>query len=343
MKKNYLFFVLIMLVFHPAFSTVWRVNNITGVNCNFTTISAAQSSASVLAGDTIYLEPSAGTYGDITFTKKLTIIGNGYFLAQNPQTQADINTSQLGSIIYNTGSSGSKIIGCQIAYITINTSEIVIERNYFQTTDGYNIRFSSNNISHFIIRNNYFINNYSTYSNGRCISSNSTGINDVSIYNNYIYQQGTPSYAYAIELNNGTSVKINNNIIDGAVSINNVSFENNILISGTFSYTNGIVNNNICNSTQFSIVNGLNNQLNVTMSNVFKGATGNSTDGQWQLKVGSPAIGAGVDSVDCGMFGGTFPYILSGLPGIPTIYQNDQTIDYQNQKINVNISVKSHN
>ena len=29
-----------------------------------------------------------------------------------------------------------------------------------------------------------------------------------------------------------------------------------------------------------------------------------STDGQYQLKNGSPAKGAGLDGVDCGMFGG---------------------------------------
>jgi hypothetical protein len=340
MKKQILILLIASMIAHPAFSTVWRVNNITGVNCNFTSITAAQSSASVLAGDTLYLEPSAGTYGDITFTKKLTVIGNGYFLSQNPQTQADFNTSQLGSITYNTGSSGSKIIGCQIARITINTSELLIERNYIINDDYNSISFSTNNISHFIIRNNYIVNSYNSYSTIYCIYSNYSGVNDLQIYNNYIYNA---TNRHAIYLTNGTSVDIHNNIINGNVNVNNTTFENNILISGTFTYNNGIVNNNICNSTQFSTVNGTNNQLNVTMSNVFEGATGNSTDGQWQLKVSSPADSAGVGGIDCGMFGGTFPYILSGLPGIPSIYQNDQTIDYQNQKINVTISVKSHN
>lgn len=339
MKKQTLTFIITMLIAQSAMSAVWRVNNITGVDADFTTISAAQSSSSVLAGDTIYLEPSAGTYGDITFTKKLTIIGNGYFLSENPQTQADINTSELGTITYNTGSSGSKIIGCQISYISINISEIVVERNYFFTSSGDNIRFNSSNISHFIIRNNYFVNTYCSYSTARCIYSSSSGVNDLQIYNNYFSRNCNE----AIYLTNGTSVEIFNNIIDGNIFINNANFENNILISGTFTYTNGFVNNNICNSTQFSTVNGTNNQLNIIMDSVFVGATGNSTDGQWQLKVNSPALGAGVGGIDCGMFGGVFPYILSGLPGVPAIYQNDQTIDYQNQKINVTISIKSHN
>lgn len=328
-----------ILTINSLNASIWRVNNITGVDADFTSITAAHSSSSVLAGDTIYLEPSAGTYGDITFTKKLVVIGNGYFLAENPQTQADINTSKLGSINYNAGSSGSKIIGCQISVLTINVSEIVIERNFFYSDGGYSIKFNTINISQFIIRNNYFSNYDSYYASDCCIYSNISGVNDLKIYNNYIVNYDDD----AIFLNNSTSVEFYNNVIQGDIHINNTNFQNNILISGTFSYTNGIVNNNICNSTQFSTVNGTNNQLNVDMSTVFVGATGNSTDGQWQLKTGSPAIGAGVGSIDCGMFGGTFPYILSGLPAVPAIYENTQTIDYQNQEINVNISVKSHN
>ena len=55
------------------------------------------------------------------------------------------------------------------------------------------------------------------------------------------------------------------------------------------------------------------------MDDVFLGPEGNSTDGQWQLAQGSPAIGAGISGEDAGMFGGDAPYVLSGIPGIPRI------------------------
>ncbi|MFC2138715.1 hypothetical protein ACFLTE_11120, partial [Bacteroidota bacterium] len=58
--------------------------------------------------------------------------------------------------------------------------------------------------------------------------------------------------------------------------------------------------------------------LGVDMATVFEG-TG-STDAQWQLKAGSPALGYGTDDADCGMFGGIDPYVLSGIPPIPAIY-----------------------
>ena len=46
-----------------------------------------------------------------------------------------------------------------------------------------------------------------------------------------------------------------------------------------------------------------------------------SNDGRYALKPGSPAIGAGAGGIDCGMFGGTNPYKLSGMPRIPAFYK----------------------
>jgi hypothetical protein len=43
-----------------------------------------------------------------------------------------------------------------------------------------------------------------------------------------------------------------------------------------------------------------------------------SADAKYQLKTGSPAIGA-CNGADCGAFAGTTPYILSGLPPRPRI------------------------
>ena len=53
----------------------------------------------------------------------------------------------------------------------------------------------------------------------------------------------------------------------------------------------------------------------------FAGNQGYSTDERWQLKSGGLASGAGENGIDCGMFGGSAPYILSGLPPVPRIYE----------------------
>ena len=76
------------------------------------------------------------------------------------------------------------------------------------------------------------------------------------------------------------------------------------------------------------------------MNTVFAG-TG-STDGQWQLASGSPAIGTGTNGTDIGMFGGDDPYVLSGLPQIPAIYKFLGS-SVGSQSIDVEVKIKSHN
>jgi hypothetical protein len=46
---------------------------------------------------------------------------------------------------------------------------------------------------------------------------------------------------------------------------------------------------------------------------------GQVAESVWRLKPGSPAIGAGLNGVDMGMFGGARPYVLSGVPSLPRI------------------------
>jgi hypothetical protein len=55
----------------------------------------------------------------------------------------------------------------------------------------------------------------------------------------------------------------------------------------------------------------------------YNNALGLSTDGKWELRAGSPALVAGSAGVDCGAFGGPVPYILSGIPDLPHIYEAD--------------------
>ncbi|MCK5665308.1 MAG: hypothetical protein KAI17_17595, partial [Thiotrichaceae bacterium] len=96
--------------------------------------------------------------------------------------------------------------------------------------------------------------------------------------------------------------------------------------------------NNITNEAQFGADNG--NQTWVDMDDVFVGATDNSTDGQWKLKSASPAIGTDTESGDCGMFGGTSPYTLSGIPSIPAVYHFYSTSAASNE-VGLRIQIKA--
>ena len=155
------------------------------------------------------------------------------------------------------------------------------------------------------------------------------------ISNNFISAPAT-----AIRSSSLASAIVRNNVIKGDVTIFNSEFKNNTLTSGTYTATSSVTTNNIGDATQFGTADG--NQENVTMTTVFDG-TG-STDGQWQLAVSSPAIGAGIGGIDVGMYGGTDPYVLSGIPHIPNIYQFDgPTTGSTTAGLPITLKVKSNN
>ncbi|MBS1562777.1 MAG: hypothetical protein JST39_00255, partial [Bacteroidetes bacterium] len=98
----------------------WRINNNAGVTADFTTFYDAMQSASVASGDTIHLESSASDYytGGVTITKRIVVIGLGYFIdpadvsfPANPGLQAAAKASVLQGVTMGEGSQGSKFLG----------------------------------------------------------------------------------------------------------------------------------------------------------------------------------------------------------------------------------------
>ncbi len=70
-----------------------------------------------------------------------------------------------------------------------------------------------------------------------------------------------------------------------------------------------------------------------------------SADARFQLKAGSPALTVGAGSTPIGMFTGSYPYKLSGLPSIPSIYQlsSPQGNNPPGSTIQINLSTKGNN
>jgi hypothetical protein len=320
--KNKMFILLSVLFtvafLQSSFAAKWRVNN-SGVAADFTTIQAAHDATSVLAGDTIYLESSSTLYGGLTSTKKLIIIGPGFFLGENDSTQANVAPAMIGLCYLNAGSEGSVYMG-----ITFTSQLFVSAGNVlFKRVSAGNV-YLQNNASNVMITGCYI---YSLYAYD--------GSQNIIVTNN-IFSSVQP-YGYAINMNPGSSGTITNNILMTNMIVFDCIFRNNIATgSGSpynlFSSTNSTVQNNIGAETQFPAGNG--NQQNVSMNTVFSG-TG-STDGQWRLKSGSPALGAGYLGVDCGAYGGSTPYVLSGMPNIPAIWLLDVN------GLNVTVKAKSH-
>lgn len=297
---------------------VWRINNTPGVTADFTNCQSALSSASVADGDTLHIEGSSTNYAGFTLNKRLVIIGTGYFISganSNSGLQANIYSSNFGTagILFDSTSSGSTLIG-------LDNFQFLVGGNLGSATD--NITLTRCNV--------YNITQYYGYTAGTIMSGwkinkchLQAGIN-LSAQVQQNWEVTNNIFISSITMNNTGNLNnlIRNNVFRGGIDLYSAYFTNNTITGTTFTTVNVTIKNNISSGTNLPAGNGnLNSQPDAT---VFQGLTGNSTDGQWRLKAGSPAIGAGetIASItpDIGAFGTADPYVLSGIPAIPTIY-----------------------
>lgn len=333
-----------------AFAKIWRVNNNAGIQADFTTLQAAHNGAA--AGDTLYLEGSTTDYGGLTCTKKLSIIGPGYYLTENNIANINSGSAKVSAIQMNAGAQGSEIMGLDFNgnQLTLNTSDIIVKRNKFNFSNGNNTPAEILYNTGVVYLGNGNANNIFIIQNfGLQIVGQSYPNSGILIMNNLVAYHSSYGENYSgtcLILHQGTNAIVQNNIfLRGTVTAYTANFTNNIMVNGFFEKRNNLTANNIGNGTQFGTADG--NQSNVNMSTVFEG-TG-SPDARWMLKAGSPAKGAGFGSTaanpaDAGMFWGTTAYKISGLPGLPVIYFIQvQPVGSNSDPIDVTVKVKSTN
>ncbi|MBX2895710.1 MAG: gliding motility-associated C-terminal domain-containing protein [Cyclobacteriaceae bacterium] len=316
-------YVLILLTLtNTVFGKIWIVDSNPGsASKDFTNLQEAHDGASI--GDTLYLIGSGVSYitTKVTINKRLIIIGPGYFL-NNPETQVSLAAAFLRlttdpcnvGVEFAAGSEGSAMMGItHLGSVVISTNNIMIKRNHFANNGsscGSHNRITISGSAIQIVQS-YFDRNFNLT---RHILLN-PGNNNIRINNNF-FIPGTGSIRAITAF--GSSLEFANNIFDFQIELENALVQNNILFSVTSQILNNcVVRNNVSvGSNNLPSENG--NILNVLPANIFVG-TG-TLDGQWKLKDGSPAIGSGYNGTDMGMFGGAEPYVLSGIPPIPTIY-----------------------
>ena len=345
--KKYLLLLIssFVIVINNASAKIWRINN-TGVPADFTNPQSANNSASVLNGDTLHLEASGASYGSITLNKQLIIIGNGYLLGTlganaNPDLQANPATSLLVTVLFNTGSNGSVLEGCTLSStltVTNSAANIIIRRNRLA------------NVTLGLCSNVQVLQNYIDNTTNASINWDGNAATNLQINNNVI--------ANAINLGSTCNGDFMNNIFSAAASfgvhqLTGFRVWNNICANNcTVTLSSCDSRNNIGSNAQFGTLNG--NQSSVTMSTVFEDFTnvsaGFSEDSRWQLKTGSPAIGAAWDGVstsgDCGIFGSSATgsaYVLSGISNVPSIYKLSAPATVTTNTLNITISTRTNN
>jgi hypothetical protein len=353
MKKTQLLFIAAMIaaIFFSqhASAKIWRVNNqsnydgstLWGDNFGgtpaypvFKQINQAVAFGIVNNGDTIHVEGSTVLYDAATITKRLVIIGPGYFPTENPKTSENAMESRIGRIGFNAGSQDSQLIGLDVVsggntadrFVYINVSGITVKRCRIE--GGIEFGFPLTDIT---ILENFFPN---TASNPFATNGNSGFVPPTNvIFNNNICQKtllwGSPGI-------NPTTfwpiLQCNNNVFDGPdnlatpnLAFSAGEFKNNILMPTNaivnIAASPGVIAYNIGTlSTQFGTAD--NNLVVPAITSLF--ITGGSTDGAYQIAGGSQANNNGSDGTDRGAFGGaavTSRYTLSGLAATPVVYK----------------------
>ncbi|HRG83471.1 MAG TPA: hypothetical protein PLO99_13225, partial [Chitinophagaceae bacterium] len=283
-------------------------------------------------------------------SKQLVIIGNGYFLTGaggNNGLQATITESSIGDFRFASGSAGTKLIG------------LVLQNNSFAAGYNGNVNITFEKCRFTGIAPVNFENRAETFSNitiRKCFFSTTANIwqAGTATLNNFTIENSI--FTSSISLPNGAGTLnfvFRNNHITGVASLSNAYVANSVFASASQNtFTSCNVKNNLFVVNQAGVTTGPlstngNNLVSQTLTSIIVN-TG-SDDGKYQLAAGSPAIGGGVDisgtKPDCGAFGGTDPYKLSGIPGIPTIYALTvpASIPLATPTMNVTISTRNNN
>jgi hypothetical protein len=381
MKKLFAIVLAISVFQTYSFATIRRVgffgSPIAGTD--YSTFLAAYTAAA--NGDTVLVFPGIPAITQ-TFTKKLIVIGPGSWLDAtttpkgNASLQAFPGTVSINSIILNSGSEGSVIMGLENGTIYVGTaSNITIRRNReIQVYIAYTSPAAA--VSNIQIIENYRLNISNYYANG-------SSVTNMNISNNFINNFATA----ALNIYSGN---ISNNVWandatltaaanGGASTLSNTTnielgggaylFQNNLLVS----YTNASLASNY---NYFSFLNGSNTVFNYNLAlqtgtggsqawgagtgniitpianaaNIFDGfpAIGSfSADARYKLKAGSPATVANRpgSTVDAGMFAGNSPYKLGMVPNIPSVYllSSPQGNNPPGNTIQINVSTRGNN
>jgi hypothetical protein len=284
----------------------------------------------------------------VTIIKKLIIIGPGYFLNENPDTQTNVASAFLNNtavgvceeLEFAAGSEGSVLMGVEIiGRLVVSANNILIKRNHIRQEGGCNLTMATINGSNILFVQNFIDGNLNAAIPLVQVSAGKSGI---SIGNNYFFHScaGCGGGVLALSSPLTSSLDVYNNIFYGGISVAIGTVQNNLFLTGnTLSFGSSLVRNNLAGAGIF-LPAGNNNISNSSIGFLGSG----STDGKFKLQPGSPAIGTGVNGEDRGIFGGPEPYVLSGIPPIPTIYSlTAPAVGEKNTGLPIQIKVKSNN
>lgn len=336
MKKALVFCLFVTLFFsHSVEAKILRVAYsgpaVAGVD--YPNVQAAVNAAAV--DDTIQLYQNAAV-GSATVNKRLVFLGFGYSLGVNAGLQAVTNAPNTVTLIFVSGSQGSKAQGVYgDFYLAMN--DITISRCVGDVKLAYN----PNSGSQAAISNATFISSYLN------IYGYYGQVSNVLVSNSILANNDLPNVAGLFS---------NNIIFGGSNRFGSCVIKNNIFATTSFcvSGTSAVFQNNLFASSNNcgTAITGSNNLFNINMTNVFVNWNNGSfgSESNLALKAGSPALSFGIDGnnnpTDAGIYGGEagLVYKPSGIPAIPAIYQlTSPGLNANTNPYTITVSVRSNN
>ena len=339
MKKILAFAVLFIALANNIQAAIKRIGYwgtpVTGIDY----ATPALAVAACANGDSIYVYGSnAGVAWELNLTKRLVIIGSGYFYASytglnyNAELQnypsasyavVDLSDGSTGSIItgitgrvFANGSHVNSINNIRISNCNwTGTGASIILKDGI-TYDGWEISkcYASSGMN--FDNPNSKLTNFKILNNIFAVGSVVFGITpgQIGIIENCTFIHGNTGSPVNF---GGVSITVKNCIFTFAnANTGNPS-------SYFYAFNNAYFNNCVFDVTPIPSISGTNNIIIPTIynnPNIYIGWPNIGTlsyDARFTLKAGSPAIGAGIGGIDCGAFGGVNPYKLSGIPAVP--------------------------
>lgn len=309
--------------------TVYVVDNTTGAPSGdhvFDNVEDAIEAAS--AGDIIHIRPSMSNYSGFRVNKPLSIYGIGF----NPDKQAPIRSRVSGTITITAAGSGSVLSGLDLSTITFEgnpqndpITNIRIEKNNLR---GRIITSSSPQINQLLIQRNIV---GVSITNADIDLGTSSNVSNVLILNNIFTDTRN-----SISVGNQAVISQNLFLASGSgsnfafSSIRNVQVQNNVFLGARprGSSSSNVQFTTFENNLLFGVSNpefpvgengntGSNNLVGVNPQFVNLEPSNSGWDfDNWDasLQPGSPAIGAGINGEDLGIFGGAAPFDLTMVP-----------------------------
>lgn len=320
----------------------WRINNDVTKKADFTDLNAAMSSTDVMAGDTLYMDPGCILNSKQTVSKRVTIVGSGYFRNDAPHRLVTISGNLYLTAQY------IKVEGIAITGTTYLCSDYITVERCKAGNISINENWTTAAAQFATIRQCYATSVHGgsnlSYPNKTSFATIENCILISSTTNVPVYELYSPTIRNCYLKSSSTST---NTSYAPLKSIDNGSITNNIIIraantsSHLYSVTNSITSNNVMSCSETTHSNIGENRYTDSADESLVFALEGTNDQRYQLKADSPAKGYATDGGDCGPFGGLYPYVLSGLPkGYP--YYTKAVIDSRAKdgKVNVSLNIK---